>query len=109
MVRTAVKPCAGVVDDPVGSVNKGHVLRMVAHLLFGNPPGDVRLGNPETIGPEQPATGDRVVAPTDDAFARRRIVRKSAAGGGLKIVEGLDVKCGGGSGRLRRDDGGVKA
>src|SRR5439155_4542095 len=94
MIRAPVEPRARVVDDPIGPVDKRNVLRIVAHLLFSDPLADVRLCDPEAIGPELSSARKTRIAPAHDAFARRRVIWKSAAGRRLKIVDCLNIKRG---------------
>src|ERR1043166_1587339 len=90
MVGATMKPRARVVDDAAGAINEGHILRVVAHLLFGNPTADIGLADPEMIRRQGSRTC--VVAPAHDAFTPRGIVGEGAAGGRSEIVHRLQIK-----------------
>src|SRR5438477_11108458 len=90
MPRAAAVKRTGVVNRAEISIDERDIQRLVAVLLARGPAVHVRLCTPDAISAERPRR--RALTETDQALARRRVVRKRARGARRKVVRRRDVK-----------------
>ena len=107
MIGAAVEPGARVIDDAVRAVGEGHILGPVAHLLLVAPLGHRGLAHPKTVSAER--AGQDVVAPHDETFPHRRVVRELGGQRGAELVRRLNVEGRDDAGNLGRQHRAVES